>query len=100
MLYDAIGTAGVPDKCDKLRLRWYTRNGAVVDGNGLYASHAKYMSLDDNIVIVGTANMDTQSWNNSREINILVDDPAITQTWDRQMFLPAMMAGAQVAYCK
>jgi len=100
MLYDALGMAGVPDKCDKLRFRWYTRNGVVIDGNGLYASHAKYMSLDDTIVIVGTSNMDTQSWNNSREINVIVDDPAITAAWDSQMFLPEMMAGEQVDYCK
>ncbi|HUS29775.1 MAG TPA: phosphatidylserine/phosphatidylglycerophosphate/cardiolipin synthase family protein [Kofleriaceae bacterium] len=100
MLYDTLGAAGVPDKCDKLRFRWYTRNGVVVDGNGLYASHAKYMSLDDSIVIVGTSNMDTQSWNNSREINVVVDDPAITQAWDRQMFVPEMAAGEQVDYCK
>jgi phosphatidylserine/phosphatidylglycerophosphate/cardiolipin synthase-like enzyme len=99
MLYDTLGTEGVPDKCDKLRFRWYTRDGVVVDGNGLYASHAKYMSIDDNIVIVGTSNMDTQSWNNSREINVLVDDPAITQAWDKQMFLPEMTAGTQVDYC-
>jgi phosphatidylserine/phosphatidylglycerophosphate/cardiolipin synthase-like enzyme len=100
MLYDTIGAAGIPDKCDKLRFRWYTRDGVVIDGNGIYASHAKYMSLDDNIVIVGTANMDTQSWNNSREVNVIVDDPAITQAWDKQMFLPEMAAGAQVAYCQ
>ena len=87
MLYDALAAAGVADACHKLRIRWYSHDGLrAVEGNGLYASHEKYTSVDDQIVIVGTANMDTQSWNNSRETNVLVDDAAVTRAWDTQLF--------------
>ena len=100
MLYDTLRAAGVADVCNKLRFRWHAQNGAAVVGNGVYASHAKYASLDDEIVIVGTANMDTQSWNNSREVNIIVDDAATTQAWDAGMFLEEWAGGIQVEQCK
>ena len=87
MLYDALAAAGVADSCRKLRIRWYSRDGLrAVEGNGDYASHEKYASVDDQVVIVGTANMDTQSWNNSRETNVLVDDATVTRAWDSQIF--------------
>jgi phosphatidylserine/phosphatidylglycerophosphate/cardiolipin synthase-like enzyme len=100
MLYSSLAAAGVKDACNKLRFRWHARNGVAVVGNGVYASHAKYASLDDEIVIVGTANMDTQSWNNSREINVFVDDPATTQAWDDAMFVKEFTGGIVIDQCK
>ena len=96
-LYDAL--ADQPDACQRLRIRWYARDGVPVVGNGVYASHAKYASLDDAIVIVGSANMDTQSWNNAREVNVVVDDARTTQAWDRQLFLPDFDGGVTVDRC-
>ncbi|MBC7532596.1 MAG: phosphatidylserine/phosphatidylglycerophosphate/cardiolipin synthase family protein [Oligoflexus sp.] len=49
-------------------------------------SHAKFMVVDDEVVAVGAANMDTQSWNQSREINILIFDPEIAKAWKSQVF--------------
>ncbi|MBA3456717.1 MAG: phosphatidylserine/phosphatidylglycerophosphate/cardiolipin synthase family protein, partial [Deltaproteobacteria bacterium] len=100
MLYDALSAAGVTAPCDKLKIRWYSRNGThpVLD-NGLYASHAKYTSIDEAVAIVGTANMDTQSWNNSREVNVVVDDPALAQAWDAQLFVADFDRGVPVAQC-
>lgn len=43
-------------------------------GNGEDASHVKLMSVDGEIAIVGSGNMDSQSWSNSREFNVLIDD--------------------------
>ena len=100
LLYDTLAAAGVANACDKLRFRWHAQGGVAVVGNGAYASHAKYASIDDAIVIVGTANMDTQSWNNSREINVLVDDAALTQAWDAQMFDVEFANGIVVDQCK
>src|SRR5690606_22264670 len=89
MLHEELAAAGVTDICNKLQIRWYSRDGLYpIVGNGIYASHAKYMSIDDTVVIVGTANMDTQSWNNSREVNIVVDDAVTTRAWDATLFLP------------
>jgi phosphatidylserine/phosphatidylglycerophosphate/cardiolipin synthase-like enzyme len=97
-LYEKL--AGVSDVCTKLRIRWHARDGVAVEGNGVYASHAKYTSFDDAVVIVGTANMDTQSWNNSREVNVLVDDPATTRAWDEQLFALDFDGGVVVDQCR
>jgi phosphatidylserine/phosphatidylglycerophosphate/cardiolipin synthase-like enzyme len=97
-LYDAL--ASIPNKCDRLRVRWYSRGGvSAVFGNDEYASHAKYSSIDDQVVVVGTANMDTQSWNNSREVNVVVDDAAITQAWDAQLFDADFARGIRTVQC-
>jgi len=101
-LYDRLAAAGVPDGelCSRLRIRWHARNGVPVEGNGVYASHAKYTSVDGALVIVGTANMDTQSWNNSREVNVVVDDPATTAAWDQQLFALDFDGGVIVDRCQ
>lgn len=99
-LYDALAAANVPDACDRLRVRWYSRNGVMpVRDNGDYASHVKYTSIDDEVVIVGTANMDTQSWNNAREVNVVVDDPVLAQAWDADLFVADFERGIPVAQC-
>ncbi|HYX32899.1 MAG TPA: phosphatidylserine/phosphatidylglycerophosphate/cardiolipin synthase family protein [Oligoflexus sp.] len=49
-------------------------------------SHAKFMSVDDAVVVVGSANMDTQSWNQSRELNVLVFHPEVVRGWQEQVF--------------
>ena len=86
--------ADLPDRCERLRVRWYAADyGALIDGNGALASHAKYTSIDDELVIVGGANMDTQAWNHSRETNVAIASAEVTQAWDRQMFLPAFARG-------
>jgi phosphatidylserine/phosphatidylglycerophosphate/cardiolipin synthase-like enzyme len=99
-LHATLEAAGVTDICKKLQIRWYSRDGLhAVEGNGVYASHAKYASVDDTVVIVGTANMDTQSWNNSREVNVVVDDAVTTRAWDEALFLPDFDSGLLVDQC-
>jgi len=78
----------VPVGC--LDVRWYAHDGVVaVDGSGANAMHAKYLSVDDQVVLVGSTNLDTQSLLHSREFDFLVDDTATTRAWDAQVFLPA-----------
>ncbi len=99
-LYAELAAAGVAEPCKKLQIRWYSRDRLQpIVGNGLYASHEKYTSIDDTLVIVGTANMDTQSWNNSREVNVAVDDAAITKAWDDALFVPDFEHGILVDQC-
>ncbi len=99
-LHATLAAAGVTDACKKLQIRWYSRDGLrPVVGNGIYASHAKYASVDDTVVIVGTANMDTQSWNNSRELNIIVDDATTTRAWDSQLFTADFDNGILIDQC-
>lgn len=79
--------AGVENPCERLQVRWYSEDGRrPVVGNGPGAAHTKYTSVDDQIAIVGSSNMDTQSWNHSREVNVLVDDPATVRAWDDRLF--------------
>lgn len=86
-LHRMLREAGVQDSCERLRVRWYSEDGrAPVDGNVPGASHTKYLSVDDRIAIVGSSNMDTQSWNHSREVNVLVDDAATVRAWDARLF--------------
>jgi phosphatidylserine/phosphatidylglycerophosphate/cardiolipin synthase-like enzyme len=99
-LHAELAAAGVTDICKKLDIRWYSRDGLrPIVGNGIYASHAKYASVDDTVVIVGTANMDTQSWNNSREVNIVVDHAPTTRAWDDALFIPDFERGLLVDQC-
>jgi phosphatidylserine/phosphatidylglycerophosphate/cardiolipin synthase-like enzyme len=78
-----------PANADKLAFRWYSADGvAPVDGNTKGASHLKYLSVDGQLAIVGSTNMDTLAWNHSRETNIAVDRASITAAWDAQAFEP------------
>lgn len=86
-LYKKLREAGVERPCERLRIRWYSRDGqTALDGNVPYASHTKYMSADGHIAIVGSANMDGLAWNHSREVNVVVDSREITAAWDAKMF--------------
>ena len=49
-------------------------------------SHAKFLSIDGALSIVGSANMDTQSWNHARELNLAIDSPEVTLAWEAQTF--------------
>jgi len=63
------------------------RSAAVTaPGNGPRAAHTKYSSYDDQVVIVGTTNMDTASWNFSHELNLAIDDADTTADMDRRLF--------------
>jgi phosphatidylserine/phosphatidylglycerophosphate/cardiolipin synthase-like enzyme len=82
-------------------VRWYSHDGlAAIRGNGPLASHTKYATIDGQVSIVGTANMETQSWNNAREVNIVVDDAATTKKWDEQLFEADWNKGIPVEQCK
>ena len=91
---------GAPDPCRQLRARWYTRNGAVVRGNVDHSIHAKYLSIDGRLSIIGSANLDEQSFNNSRELNVVVDDASLTTGWDRQVFEDNFAAGVPAESCR
>ncbi len=86
-LYRQLQLMGHTELCDRLKVRWYSRDGVEpIVGNGPFASHVKYASFDNQVVIVGTTNMDTASWNFSHELNFAVDDATITAHFDSQLF--------------
>ncbi len=49
-------------------------------------SYDIYMCVDNQITVVGSANMDSQSWYYSRELNIAIDHHEITRKWCNLVF--------------
>eukprot|EP01112_Ceratiomyxa_fruticulosa_P005373 TRINITY_DN1599_c1_g1_i1.p1 TRINITY_DN1599_c1_g1~~TRINITY_DN1599_c1_g1_i1.p1 ORF type:complete len:524 (+),score=59.51 TRINITY_DN1599_c1_g1_i1:189-1760(+) len=43
--------------------------------------HVKFMSIDDSVAIVGSGNMDVQSWYHSAECNVMVDSKEVVAEW-------------------
>jgi phosphatidylserine/phosphatidylglycerophosphate/cardiolipin synthase-like enzyme len=83
----------------KLQLRWYSKKGDYpIDGGGANASHTKYMSVDGKVTIIGSGNMDTQSWKQSREFNFLLDEPTVTATIENAFFNSDWQKAIQIPY--
>jgi len=86
VVHTMYATLNKEGKQDKLRVHWYTGKDQI-EPMGAAAkkrsSHVKYMSVDDQIAILGNGNQDTQSWFHSQEVNILVDSPQIVSEWHR-----------------
>jgi phosphatidylserine/phosphatidylglycerophosphate/cardiolipin synthase-like enzyme len=67
----------------RVHVRWFSREvGVPVEGNGIGASHAKWASADGEVMILGSQNLDTQSFHRSRESNIAIDDASVTGEFD------------------
>lgn len=43
--------------------------------------------------------MDTQSWNNAHEVDLVIDDTAVVRAWDAQLFEPDFGRGIAVDAC-
>jgi len=98
-LYQTLAQAGVTDACSRLQIRWYSHDGVTAVQGQTGNNHVKYLSADEQIVIVGSANMDTQSWNKSRELNVVIDEAATTGEWDRTLFEPDFSRSLPVEQC-
>lgn len=60
------------DGSDKnLELRWYVGQYEILPKVGVH-SHVKFLSVDEEIICFGNANMDTQSWSHSMECNVIL----------------------------
>lgn len=97
-LYKSLRSAKVERACERLQIRWYSHDGMTeIDGNLPHASHTKYFSVDGQVAIVGSANMDNLAWNHSREVDVVVDSAKITSAWDEAMFEPSFKRGIPAA---
>jgi phosphatidylserine/phosphatidylglycerophosphate/cardiolipin synthase-like enzyme len=69
----------------RLKIRWFVPEGYThaVDGNVADASHAKWASADGRVMVLGSQNLDTQSFDHSREAGVAIDDAATTGQFDR-----------------
>jgi len=80
-MYETLNKEG---KQDNLKVYWYTAKDQTVPMSATAKKrncHVKFMSVDDQIVIVGNGNQDTQSWFHSQEINVLIDSPQLAREW-------------------
>ncbi|MCO5168343.1 MAG: phosphatidylserine/phosphatidylglycerophosphate/cardiolipin synthase family protein [Planctomycetes bacterium] len=94
-LHRALEARGGPAAAALLDARWFAdASGTPIVGNGPGAAHAKYASFDGHVAIVGSTNLDTQSLNHSREVNVVVDDVATTAAWDAAVFEPSFARAA------
>lgn len=93
-MFDALG----PDACKNLHARWFSRDGrAPIESAGAPSSHVKYLSVDDQVTIMGSANLDVQSWRNSREVNVVVDGAGLAKTYREAVFAPVWSRAIDVA---
>lgn len=99
-LYRSLGThANRPYLCHYLKVRWYSRDGKKAHKGTAKNSHAKYMSVDNQIYYIGSANMDNQSWANSREIGLFIDANSEVKKWTQSVFNPIFNKAIDVQEC-
>lgn len=68
-----------------LHVRWFAgEDRTTIVGNGSYANHAKFASADGTTMLVGSQNMDTQSWKVSRELVLMIDSAEATARYDAE----------------
>lgn len=86
--------------CKLLQIKWYSDNGVnPVSGYNPPFNHAKYMNIDDHITIVGSSNLDNQSWINSYELDVVVDSKELSYAWKKQIYDPVFSRSIKVRQC-
>lgn len=99
-MYARLDRAGVTDACDRLKVRWYSHDGRTeLRGNVPHALHVKAVWVDDDLVLITSKNMDTQSWRHSREVGVLVDSPVLAKAWLEALFQPDFERSKVVDEC-
>ena len=74
---------------NRLDVRWYCdEDQKIIDGDEGPVNHIKYMSIDNEIILVGSANLDVQSISRSREFSVAIHKPNLVNGWDKRIFMP------------
>lgn len=69
-------TLGKEKKEQHLKVYWYTGKDQVRPLNAVKKQrncHIKFAAYDDEVLIIGNGNQDSQSWFHSQEVNVMVD---------------------------
>lgn len=100
-LYQALKKHMSPTQaCQVLQIRWYSEDGiSAVLGAKPPTSHAKFMIVDGQTAFIGSANMDNQSWVNSREIGLFIDNRERSQYWQKNLYTPLFNKAIPVEEC-
>ncbi len=77
-----------PEAHTRLDIRWHAVDGTPVVGDGANALHAKYATVDGELAVVGSSNLDDQAIHYSREVNVVVDSATVVGAWYERAFLP------------
>lgn len=73
-----------PEKMYQIHIRWYSRDG-IKPG----IVHMKFMSIDDVLLIFGSANLDKISLRHCHETNLIIDNANLTRKAIEIIFSPA-----------
>lgn len=94
-MYRNLLTRGGEEAARRLHVRWASAGtGAPAPANALGNNHAKTALYDGEVTWLGSMNWDCQSWNNSRELNVVVFDRSLAPRWTREIWLPAWQTSA------
>lgn len=77
-----------PEADARLDIRWHAVDGIAVVGDGANALHAKFATVDGEVAVVGSSNLDDQAIHYSREVNVVVDSATVVRAWDERAFSP------------
>lgn len=58
-------------------------------------NHTKFLCADGQVAIIGSANLDEQSWFNSREFNLVVEGPEVVKSWCNKVFKEDYLRGKE-----
>lgn len=69
---------------DRLRIHYYTAYDQIAPlDNSLKqrSCHIKLMIADEQVLVQGSGNQDTQSWYQSQEVNVMIDSADVCRAW-------------------
>jgi phosphatidylserine/phosphatidylglycerophosphate/cardiolipin synthase-like enzyme len=97
LLLKALAGPGNLGPTKALDYRWHSLDGRRAHrGWGKeIGRHIKYYSVDGQLAIIGSTNLDKQSMHRSREIAIAIDDATVTRRYDSKIFDPDFKIGAK-----
>ncbi|KZV94113.1 phospholipase D/nuclease, partial [Exidia glandulosa HHB12029] len=67
-----------------LEYAWYTakdQSAPLGFDSNQRNCHVKFLAVDGQVAVMGSGNMDTQSWYHSQEVNVMVDSPSLVAEW-------------------
>ncbi|HAU0969049.1 TPA: phosphatidylserine/phosphatidylglycerophosphate/cardiolipin synthase family protein [Legionella pneumophila] len=76
------------DRQNNLQVRWFHRVNNNENSMKKEVIHMKFMSIDGQVVIYGSSNLDLLSLHNSHETNIVIDNADFAQRAIEQLYLP------------
>ena len=86
ILREAIKRGGA-EAARRVQIAWSSFDGKTIPPKKSHGtSHAKNMCIDDRVLMVGSMNLDWQSWNNSRELSCIIEDACVAAQWRAEVF--------------